>query len=251
MHRCPNPKCESRGLETLIHWVMAAMDIEGVGEQLVRRLWREGLVTSMPGLYRLTKEDLVQLDGWGEISAAKAIESITASKARPFSRVLFGLNIPQVGWVTARNLARHFGTVDALMQASQEDIQEVEGIGPDRAEAIAEWFADPENRALVEELRALDLRFELGEEERPVEGPLSGSAYVITGTLAGFTREEAAAALQALGAKVSDSVTSKTTGLIVGEEPGRSKLTKAQRTGIPLLTEEDLEQLVGSSDGGG
>jgi DNA ligase (NAD+) len=244
MHRCPNPKCESRGLETLIHWVMAAMDIEGVGEQLVRRLWREGIVTSMPGLYRLTNEDLIQLDGYGEISATKAIEAIAASKERSFSRVLFGLNIPQVGWVTARNLARHFGAVDALMQAPQEDIQEVEGIGPDRAEAIAEWFTDEENRGLVEELRGLGLRFEIGEEERPVEGPLSGSAYVITGTLEGFSREEAAAALQALGAKVSDSVSSKTSGLVVGEEPGQSKLTKAQRAGVPLLTEKDLLKLL-------
>jgi DNA ligase (NAD+) len=246
MHRCPNPKCESRGLETLIHWVMAAMDIEGVGEQLVRRLWREGLVTSMPGLYRLTMEDLIQLDGYGEISAGKAIESIAASKERPFSRVLFGLNIPQVGWVTARNLARHFAAVDVLAHASQEDIQEVEGIGPDRAEAIAEWFADEENRALIEELRGLGLRFEVGEEERPIEGPLSGSAYVITGTLERFSREEAAQALQALGAKVSNSVSSKTAGLVVGEEPGQSKLTKAQRAGVALLTEQDLLDLLGS-----
>jgi DNA ligase (NAD+) len=245
MHRCPNPKCESRGLETLIHWVMAAMDIDGVGEQLIRRLWREGLVTSMPGLYRLTKEDLVRLDGYGEISAGKAIEAIQASTERSFSRVLFGLNIPQVGWVTARNLALHFQTVDALLEASQEDIQEVDGIGPDRAEAIAEWFADEENRALVAELRELGLRFQVGEEERPVEGPLSGSAYVITGTLEKFSRDEAAQALQALGAKVSDSVSSKTTGLVVGEEPGQSKLTKAQRTGVPLLTEKDLLELIG------
>jgi DNA ligase (NAD+) len=244
MHRCPNPKCESRGLETLIHWVMAAMDIEGVGEQAVRRLWREGLVTSMPGLYRLTKEDLVQLDGYGEISATKAIESIAASKDRSFARVLFGLNVPQVGWVTARNLALHFETVAALQQASQEHIEEVEGIGPDRAEAIAEWFADEENQALVAELRELGLRFEVGDEERPVEGPLSGSSYVITGTLEAFSRDEAAAALQALGAKVSSSVSSKTTGLVVGEEPGQSKLTKAQRAGVPLLTEQDLKQLL-------
>jgi DNA ligase (NAD+) len=244
MHRCPNPKCESRGLETLIHWVMAAMDIEGVGEQLVRRLWREGIVTSMPALYRLTKDDLVRLDGYGEISAAKAIEAIATSKERSFSRVLFGLNIPQVGWVTARNLARHFGTVDALMEASQEDIQEVEGIGPDRAEAIAEWFADGENRALVAELRELGLRFEAGEEERPVEGPLTGQSYVITGTLESYSREEAAQALRALGAKVTDSVSSKTTGVVVGEEAGQSKLTKAQRAGVPLLTEKDLVELL-------
>ena len=243
MHRCPNPKCESRGLETLIHWVMAAMDIEGVGEQLVRRLWREGIVTSMPDLYRLTKERLMELDGYGEISAGNAVTAIEASKERPFYRVLFGLNIPQVGWVTARNLAQHFGSIDRLMEASQEEIQEVEGIGPDRAEAIAEWFSDEENRRLAAELRELGLRFQTGEELKPVEGPLSGQTYVITGTLESFSREEAAAALEAKGAKVSNSVSKKTAGVVVGEEPG-SKLQKAQRAGVPVLSETDLKSLL-------
>jgi DNA ligase (NAD+) len=245
MHRCPNPKCESRGLETLIHWVQAAMDIEGVGEQLVRRLWREGIVTSMPDLYRLTKERLMELDGYGEISAGNACDAIAASRERPFHRVLFGLNIPQTGWVTAENLARHFGSVNRLMEASQEDIQEVEGIGPDRAEAIAEWFSDEENRRLVAELRELGLRFETGDELKPVEGPLSGQTYVLTGTLEDFTREEAAAALEEKGAKVGNSVSKKTTGLIVGEEPG-SKLKKAQDAGVPVLSEKDLKKLVSS-----
>ncbi|MGH2921711.1 MAG: NAD-dependent DNA ligase LigA [Gaiellaceae bacterium] len=243
MHRCPNPKCESRGLETLIHWVMAAMDIEGVGEQLVRRLWREGIVTSMPDLYRLTKERLMELDGYGEISAGNAIAAIESSKEKPFYRVLLGLNIPQVGWVTARNLTQHFGSVDCLIEAAQEDIQEVEGIGPDRAEAIAEWFSDEENRKLVDELSGLGLQFETGEELRPVGGPLSGQTYVLTGTLESFTREEAAAALEAKGAKVGNSVSKKTAGLIVGEEPG-SKLQKAQRAGVPILSERDLKKLV-------
>jgi DNA ligase (NAD+) len=243
MHRCPNPKCESRGLETLIHWVQAAMDIEGVGEQLVRRLWREGIVTSMPDLYRLTKERLMELDGYGEISAGNAVAAIDASKVQPFFRVLFGLNIPHTGWVTARNLAQHFGSIDRLAAATQEEIQEVEGIGPDRAEAIAEWFSDEENRKLVEELRELGLRFETGEELKPVEGPLSGQTYVITGTLESYTREEAAAALEAKGAKVSNSVSKKTAGVIVGEEPG-SKLQKAQRAGVPVLSEKDLQKLL-------
>jgi DNA ligase (NAD+) len=243
MHRCPNPKCESRGLETLIHWVQAAMDIEGVGEQLVRRLWREGIVTSMPDLYRLTRERLMELDGYGEISAGNAVAAIEQSKERPFYRVLLGLNIPQVGWVTARNLAQHFGSIDRLMHATQEAIQEVEGIGPDRAEAIAEWFSDEENRRLVEELRGLGLRFETGEELKPVEGPLSGQTYVLTGTLESFTRDEAAAALEARGAKVANSVSKKTAGVIVGEEPG-SKLQKAERAGVPVLSEDDLKALL-------
>jgi DNA ligase (NAD+) len=244
MHRCPNRACPSRGLESLINWVQAAADIEGVGEQSVRRLWDLGLVRSLPELYRLTKEQLMELEGYGEISATSAIESIKASRQVPFHRVLFGLNIPDVGWVTAQNLARHFENVDRLLSAAQEDILEVEGIGPERAEAIAEWFSDEANRALVEELRSLGLRFEIGDELKPVEGPLTGNTYVITGTLEGFTRDEAAAALEAKGAKVVNSVSGKTTGLVVGEEPGNSKLTKARKAEVPILSEADLVELL-------
>jgi DNA ligase (NAD+) len=243
MHRCPNRRCPSRSVESLINWVMAAMDIEGVGELMVRRLWSEGLVTSIPELYRLAKEQLVSLDGFAEISATNVLESIERSKGQPFFRVLFGLNIPQVGWVTAQNLAGHFGSMDRLADASQEDIQEVEGVGPDRAAAIAEWFAEDENRALVEELRALGLRLELGEEERPREGRLTGQTYVVTGTLARWSREQAKSALESLGAKVTDSVSKKTTGLVVGENAG-SKLEKAERLGVELFDEEAFEQLV-------
>jgi DNA ligase (NAD+) len=246
MHRCPNRACPSRGLESLINWVQAAADIEGVGEQSVRRLWELGLVRSLPELYRLTKEQLTELDGYGEISATNAIESIQASKAIPFNRVLFGLNIPDVGWVTAQNLARHFENVDRLLDAAQEDVTEVDGIGPDRAESIAEWFADEQNRALVAELRDLGLRFQIGEEDKPKEGPLTGQTYVITGTLEAFSREQAAAALEALGAKVTNSVSKKTTALVLGEEPGNSKLTKAQREGVPLLDEPALVKLLAS-----
>jgi DNA ligase (NAD+) len=243
MHRCPNRACPSRGLESLINWVQAAADIDGVGEQAVRRFWELGLVRSLPELYRLTKEQLLELDGYGEISAASSIASIEASKQIPFRRVLFGLNIPDVGWVTAQNLARHFGSVDRLAAASQEEIMECEGIGPERAEAIAEWFADADNTRLVEELRALGLRFEAGEEDRPVEGPLTGKQYVITGTLESMSREQARESLEALGAKVSDSVSKKTAGVVVGESPG-SKVAKAEKAGVPLLTEGDLQQLL-------
>jgi DNA ligase (NAD+) len=244
MHRCPNRACPSRGLEMLINWVQAAADIDGVGEQAVRRFWELGLVRSLPELYRLTKEQLLELDGYAEISATNSIASIEASKQIPFRRVLFGLNIPDVGWVTAQNLARHFGSVDRLAAASQEEIMECEGIGPERAEAIAEWFADADNMRLVEELSALGLNFESGEEDRPVEGPLTGSQFVITGTLESMSREEARAALEALGAKVSDNVSKKTTGVFVGENPG-SKVRKAEAAGVPILGEADLERLLG------
>jgi len=243
MHRCPNRACPSRGLETLIHWVSAAMDIEGVGEQFVRRLWDEGLLRSMPDLYRLTADRLAALDGYGEVSAARAVASIEASKAQPFSRVLFGLNIPKIGWVLARSLARRFGSVDALIAASQEELEQTEGIGPERAELVAEWFAEEENVALVRELESLGLTMRSGEAEAPVDGPLSGRQYVLTGTLEGFTREEAKAALEALGAKVSDSVSKKTAGVIVGESPG-SKVGKAEQAGVPVLDEAALVALL-------
>ena len=246
MHRCPNRACPSRGLESLNNWVMAAADIEGVGEQLVRRLWDLGLVRSLPDLYGLTKEQLLELDGFQERSATNVIDAIAASMAISFGRVLFGLNIPDVGWVTAQRLARHFGSVDPLLNAPQEEIMECEGIGPDRAESIAEWFSDDANRRLIEELRALGLRFETDEEDRPVEGPLNGKQYVITGTLESWSREQARAALEALGAKVSDNVSKKTTGVVVGESPG-SKVAKAQKAGVPLLSEDDLRELLGSS----
>jgi DNA ligase (NAD+) len=245
MHRCPNRACPSRGLETLINWVEGPADIDGVGERTIRILWEMGLVRSLPDLYRLQKEQLLELDGFAEISATNAIEQIEASRTRvPFSRVLLGLNISGIGWVLAQNLARHFGTIEGLMAATPEEIAEVEGFGPDRAEGVAEWFADDENRALVDELRGLGLNFELSAEERPREGRLTGSAYVITGTLERFSRDDAKARLEALGAKVTDSVSAKTTGLVVGEEPGASKLTKAQKAEVPILSETDLLELL-------
>ena len=244
MHRCPNRACPSRGLETLINWVEGPADIEGVGEQTVRLLWEKELVRSLPDLYRVSKEQLLELEGFAEISATAAIDAIQASKNVPFSRVLLGLNIPKLGWVLAQSLARHFGDVDRLLAASQEEVEEVDGFGPDRAEIIVEWFEDEQNRALVEELRSLGLRFELGEEDKPKDGPLTGRTYVITGTLERWSREQAAAALEAAGAKVTNSVSAKTTALIVGEDPGASKLTKAQKAGVEQLDEAALERLL-------
>src|SRR4029077_7975201 len=131
-----------------------------------RQMWDLGLVRTVPELYRLTKEQLLELPGFQDKSASSTIAAIEQSRTSiPFRRVLFGLNIPDVGWVTAQNLARHFGDVDRLAQATQEEIMECEGTGPERAEAIAEWFADEDNRRLVEELRDLGLRFESDEED--------------------------------------------------------------------------------------
>jgi DNA ligase (NAD+) len=246
VHRCPNRACPSRGLESLINWVQSAADIEGVGEQLVRRLWDIGRVRSLPELYRLDKQTLLKLDGFQERSASKVIASIQTSKTIPFRRVLYGLNIPDVGFITAQNLARHFGGVDALMAASHEDLIQCEGIGAERAESIVEWFADDDNRRLVAELRALGLRFGADETDAAPAGPLSGRQYVLTGTLELFSREQARAALETLGAKVTDSISRKTSALIAGTGPG-TKLAKAEALGVPVLGEEGLRGLLAES----
>jgi DNA ligase (NAD+) len=201
------------------------------------------MLRSMPDLYRLTVEQLVELDGYGEISARNAVAAIEQSKTQPFHRVLFGLNIPNVGWVTAQTLARHFGSADRLASATLEQVEQVNGVGPDRAESIVEWFADEENRRLVAELRDIGLQLELTESERPREGPFTGRTYVVTGTLSRWSREEAKAALESLGAKVTDSVSKKTAGVVVGASPG-SKLEKAERLGVELLDEDAFECLV-------
>ncbi len=245
MHRCPNRACPSRGLETLNNWVMAAADIEGVGEKLVWRLWELGLLRSLPDLYRLTKEQLLELDGFQETSATNVVAAIAAARTLPLGRVLFGLNIPDVGWVTGQRLARHFGTIERLAAASQEEISACEGVGPERAEAIVEWFADEANQALVAELWPL---LDVQEEAPAPEGRLTGSSYVITGTLESFTREEASEALEALGAKVAGSVSKKTTALIAGEEPGASKVRGAEKHGTPVLDEAALKELLGRQD---
>ena len=227
MHRCPNRACPSRGLETLIHWVSAAMDVEGVGEQLCGGSGTRGCSArcrtsiasrrAVPGVGRIQK-----------ISAPRAVDSIEASKAQRFSRVLLASTSRR--WLGARAEPRAgLRSVDALIAASQEDLEQAEGIGPDRAELVAEWFAEEENRRLVEELRQLGLTMTAGEAEKPVEGPLTGHQYVITGTLERFTRDEAKSALEALGAKVSDSVSKKTTGVIAGESPGSKSPRRRRR----------------------
>ncbi len=247
-HRCPNRNCPSRGLEGLKHFVSrGAMDIEGVGEKLVARLWDLGLVRRPGDLYRLTTDQLLVLDGFKERSAANVVDAIEASKERPFSNVLFGLGIRHVGDVTSLVLARAFGSIDALMAASVEEVSAVEGIGPVIGSAVVEWFADEDNRAAVEELRAAGVRLsaDLEAAAAPAGTALDGLTFVITGTLS-RPRAEFENLIAANGGKVVSSVSKKTSYLLAGGEAG-SKLAKATELGIPVLGEAGLAALIASS----
>jgi DNA ligase (NAD+) len=247
-HRCPNPVCPSRGLEALRHYVSrGALDIEGVGEKLVARFWELGLARRPSDLYALTAADLLPLEGFGETSAENAIASIDSSRRQPFSRVLFGLGIPHVGFVTAEALARQLGSMDALRNAGVQEIEVAEGVGPVIADAVAAWFADPDHAALVDELAAAGLTMETPLEERaPPAGPLVGTSFVLTGTLERRTRDEAAAEIVARGGKVVGSVSKKTSYVVAGESPG-SKLAKAEELGIEVLDEDAFDALISTS----
>ena len=212
----------------------------------MRRLWDEGLVRSLPDLYRLTQGAAARARRLRRDLGDERDRRDRAVEARAVLARALGLNIPDVGWVTAQNLAATSAPSTGCSDATPGGRQEVDGIGPDRAESIVEWFSDEENRALVAELRGLGLRFEAGEDERPKEGPLTGQTYVITGTLESLSREQARAALEELGAKVGDSVSKKTTGVVVGEEPGNSKLDEGQKTGTPISRRSRPARATGS-----
>jgi DNA ligase (NAD+) len=243
-HYCSNRTCPSRGYEGLRHFVSrGAMDIEGVGEKLVRRLMELGLVAQPQDFYRLTVDDLLALDGFQETSAEKTIAAIEASKQQPFGRVLFALGIPHVGSVTAQALADGLGSVEVLRSATAEEIAEVEGVGPVIAEQVAGWFLDEEHAGVVDALTAAGLQMSGPRRSAATaEGPLAGKTFVVTGTLEGFSRDEIAEHLAGLGAKVTNSVSANTDYLLAGAGGG-SKRAKAEKLGVAVISEADLEQL--------
>jgi DNA ligase (NAD+) len=242
--RCPNRKdCPGQIVQALKHFV-GVMDIEGFGEKLVYRFYEEGLVRSLPDVYSLTVERLEALDGFQRKSAENLVNSIEQSKRQPFGRVLYALGVPGIGYVNARSLATHFGSIDRLLAASVDEIEAVEGIGPVLAGAIRETFDEPRNQQLIADLRAAGLNF---EEERQVTGdgelPLAGKTFVLTGTLARMTREEAKSRIEELGGKVTGSVSRKTDYVVAGADPG-TKLGKAQELERPVLDEAGLERVL-------
>jgi DNA ligase (NAD+) len=221
------------------------MDIEGLGERTVGQLTATGLVADAADLYRLTRDQLLTLEGFADISADKLLAAIVESRQRPLPRLLTALGIKHLGPAAAQALAAQFGTLDAVMAASEDELAAVAGLGQIIARSIATWFALDSNRAFIERLRAAGVDFGV-EPERAEELPqvLAGKSVVVTGTLAGFSRDEAAAAIVARGGTSPGSVSAKTFALVAGDNPGASKVTKAESAGVPIIDEGAFSRLL-------
>ncbi len=241
---CPNRTgCPGQQFQHVKHF-RGAMEIEGLGEKNAARFLEEGVIADAADIYELTVEKVSELEGFGLVSAQNLIEEIEQSKQRPFSRVLFALGIPGVGYVNAQSLAEHFGTIDALLAAQPEQIEQAEGIGPILAEQIAEELSGERTRALIERLRKAGLRMELDASERRVEGgPLEGKTFVLTGTLPDLTRGEATKRIKRAGGKVTNSVSKKTDYVVAGDNPG-SKLARAEELEVDVIDEAGLNKLL-------
>jgi DNA ligase (NAD+) len=239
--RCPNKRgCPSQGIEWLFAFASrGAMDIEHLGYKTGQLLMDKGWVEDPGDIYSITPELLEQLPGFKEKSIENLMSSIEASRDRPLWRLLVALNIRHVGSTVARVITQAFPSIDALLDASEEDIAAAEGVGPIIARSVAEWFADPDNRQLVEKLRKAGVRMEDPEPEAPAEGPLSGMTIVLTGGLEAMSRDDATAAAEAAGAKVTSSVSKKTDFVVAGEDPG-SKYDKAVQLGVEIVAEPDF-----------
>jgi DNA ligase (NAD+) len=241
-HRCVNQKCPAKLRETILHFASrGVMNIDGMGDALVTQLTDRGVVKDVADIYKLTKAHLLSLERMGDKSAQNALDEIERSKKLPLERVIYGLGIRFVGERTAQFLAEHFGDIHALEKAGEEELQQVEEVGPRIAKSIVEFFAEPKNRELVEELRAAGLTLKGKKKERGTK--LAGKTFVLTGTLANYTRDEAKKLIEDAGGKVAGSVSKKTDYVVAGTDAG-SKLDRAKELGVEVLDEKGLEQLL-------
>jgi DNA ligase (NAD+) len=242
-HRCVNANCPAQLRETILHFASRGiMNIDGLGDALVNQLTDRGMVKNVADIYRLTKADLLQLERMGEKSAQNVLTEIERSKQLPLERVIYGLGIRFVGERTAQFLAEHFGSMDMLMNAGEQELQEVGEVGPRIAKSIMEFFQEQKNRELVAQLRKAGLTFAGKKKERGTK--LAGKTFVLTGTLAHLTRDEAKKMIEDAGGRVSGSVSKKTDFVVAGEDAG-SKLEKAKELGVRVIDEEEMKELVG------
>ena len=247
IHRCTNTACPAQALEKIKHFASkGAMDIEGMGEKLCQALFEKGLVKDSGDIYYLTREQLLSIERMGEKSAAKVLASIEASKKRPLERLIFALGIPNIGEETARILAAHYPSIDALSRASREDLMSIPTIGPKVSDGILAYFRQPQNREILRKLAAAGVVMKA--ENIPAKNlPLAGMEFVLTGRLESGSREDLEGRVRALGGKAASDVTRKTTYLVVGTEPG-SKLARAQAMGIKIIDEKQFLDLLKSAE---
>ena len=242
-YRCVNANCPAKLLGTILHFASrGVMNIDGMGDSLVNQLMERGLVKNVADIYDLTKKDLLGLERFADKSAQNILDEIEKSKTLPLERVIYGLGIRMVGERTAQFLAEHFGSMDALMNASEEELEQVNEVGPRIAESISEFFHEPKNRELVRRLREAGLTFSGKKRERGTK--LTGKTFVLTGTLAKYSRDEAKKLIEDAGGRVSGSVSKKTDYVVAGSDAG-SKLDKAKELGVPVIEEAEMERLVG------
>jgi DNA ligase (NAD+) len=242
-HRCVNANCPAKLQGTILHFASRhVMNIDGLGDALVNQLTERGLVKNVADLYKLTKDNLLQLERMGEKSAENVLAELESSKKLPLERVIYGLGIRFVGERTAQFLAEHFGSLDAIMKATAEELEEVNEVGPRIAESIVEFFSDEHNRKLVSDLRKAGLTFTGQKKEKGTR--LAGKTFVLTGTLERHTRDEAKKMIEDAGGRVSGSVSKKTDYVVAGSDAG-SKLDKARELGVSVIGEAELEGLLG------
>lgn len=241
--RCPNNACPARVHNLIQHYTSrAALDIEGLGEKNVLALLDAKLIRDSADLYTLTKEQLLRLDRFAEISASKLIDSIQAKKKPSLSHFIYGLGIRQVGAQTAVDLANHFGSLEAISKATVDELQEVEGVGEVVAESIMTWFGEPSHQQLLTKFANAGV---VPQKVEKVGGPLAGQGFVISGTLDRMEREEAAEKIRGLGGTFQSSVGKSTTYLVIGDNPGQSKITKAEKLGTKIIEESELLKILG------
>ncbi len=242
-YRCVNANCPAKLLGTILHFASrGVMNIDGMGESLVNQLIEKGLVRNVADIYDLTKKDLLSLERFADKSAQNILDEIENSKKLPLERVIYGLGIRMVGERTAQFLAEHFGSMEAIASASVEELQNVNEVGPRIAESLAEFFSNPANKKLVDRLGKAGLAFKGQKKQRGTK--LAGKTFVLTGTLAHFTRDEAKRMIEDAGGKVTGSVSKKTDYVVAGADAG-SKLDKAKELGVAVIDEKEMEELAG------
>ena len=247
--RCINTNCPARLKESVLHFATrGVMDIDGMGEVLVSQLVDKGLVKNVADLYRLTLDDLTELERLGKKSAEKLLKNIESSRKQPLPRILNGLGIPFVGERTAQFLADAFGDLDRIAEADEEELQRAEEVGPKVSQSIRRFFHEKRNRDLLERLREERLPFKY-QAKKKAGGPLAGMTFVLTGTLPNMSREEAGDLIESAGGKVSGSVSKKTSYVVAGDDPG-SKLDKAKALGVTVIDEAALRELAEGVDEG-